>query len=183
MTQPALLTPTAVMEELKKNGVTHVVTLPDSETRWMWRAMEAEAGLDLVPVSQEGESMAIAAGLTMGGKRPVVLIQSTGLFEAGDSLRGITLELKLPLVMVIGYRGWSRHGVTTDSAARFLEPVLNAWGIRYHLVERDADAKRISLAFEEAYRTSRPVAVLIAVDPTASTEDSDTGLPRRKGAR
>ena len=161
MTQPALLTPTAVMEELKKNGVTHVVTLPDSETNWMWEAMQAEAGLDLVPVAREGESMAIAAGLIIGGKRPVVLIQSTGLFESGDSIRGIALDLELPLVMLIGYRGWTRHGVTTDSAARFLEPILNAWGIRYYLVESDSDAPRISLAFQEASQAHRPVAVLI----------------------
>ena len=65
------------------------------------------------------------------------------------------------MVMVIGYRGWTRKGPTPDSAARYTEPILNAWGITYYLMERDEDADRISLAFEEATRTSRPVAVLV----------------------
>jgi hypothetical protein len=49
----------------------------------------------------------------------------------------------------------------TDSAARYTEPFLHAFRINYYLVEQDADGPRISLAFEEARATKRPVAVLI----------------------
>ena len=68
------------------------------------------------------------------------------------------------LVMLVGYRGWDKHGVTTDSAARFIEHILHAWGINYYLVETDEQASRISLAAEEAERTSKPVAVLIGTE-------------------
>ena len=159
--QQALLRPSAVIEQFKKNGVTHVVWLPDSETNWMYMAMQAEPGLDLIPVAREGETMAIAAGLIVGGKKPVCLIQNTGMFESGDSIRGLALDVNLPIVLIVGYRGWTRHGVTPDSAARFTEPILEAWGINYYLVEDDGDAPRISTAFEEAEATNRPVAVLV----------------------
>jgi hypothetical protein len=36
-----------------------------------------------------------------------------------------------------------------------------AFGINYYLVENDADAPRISIAFEEAERTNKPVVVLV----------------------
>ena len=149
-TQQALLNPQTVIDQFKKNNVTHVVWLPDSETNWMYLAMQEEESMDLIPVAREGESMAIAAGLYIGGKKPVCLIQNTGMFESGDSIRGIALDVKLPLVIMVGYRGWTRHGVTTDSAAKFTEPILDAWGINYYLVEGDADADRITTAFEEA---------------------------------
>ncbi len=159
--QQSLLNPSSVIEQFKKNGVTHVVWLPDSETNWMYLAMQDEPSFDLIPVTREGESMAIAAGLYVGGKKPVCLIQNTGMFESGDSIRGIALDVNLPVVLMIGYRGWTRHGVTPDSAARFTEPILDAWGIKYYLVEGDADADRISTAFEEAEATNRPVAILV----------------------
>jgi hypothetical protein len=38
---------------------------------------------------------------------------------------------------------------------------LHAFGIHYYLVETSADAPRISVAFEEAQKTKRPVAVLV----------------------
>jgi sulfopyruvate decarboxylase TPP-binding subunit len=158
------LTPRPILDQLTKNGVTHVVWLPDSETNFMYERMSADPSLHLVPVCREGESMAIAAGLWVGGKKPVVLIQNTGMFESGDSIRGLALDINFPLVMMVGYRGWTRHGLTPDSAARFTEPILNAWGINHYLVETDEDVDRISIAFEEADRTQRPVACLMGAE-------------------
>jgi sulfopyruvate decarboxylase TPP-binding subunit len=70
--------------------------------------------------------------------------------------------MEVPVVLMVGYRGYTRHGVNTDTAATYTERFLNAFNIQYYLVEQDADAERISIAFEEAKRTKRPVAVLVA---------------------
>ena len=157
----AHLSPKVVLEELKKHGVTHVVWLPDSETNWLYLLMKAEPSLHLVAVPREGLACAVASGIAAGGKTPVILIQNTGLMESGDSIRGWLLGLNVPVVLMVGLRGWTRHGVTQDTAAIFTEPFLNAFRISYYLVESDADASRISVAFEEARRTKRPVAVLV----------------------
>jgi sulfopyruvate decarboxylase TPP-binding subunit len=112
--------------------------------------------------------MAIAAGLIMGGKRPVVLIQSTGFYESGDSIRGLALDLKLPLLLMIGYRGYPGRGRTpTDSAARFLEPILDTWGIPHYTVESDAACHYISEAYQEAQANSHPAAVLMGKEYNA----------------
>ncbi len=156
------LSPEVVLAEMTKNGVTHVVWLPDSETNFLYQLMQAEPSLRLVPVSREGLAFSFAAGLSAGGQRPIILIQNTGLMESGDSLRGWAIGLNVPVVMMIGYRGWTRHGVNTDTAATYTERFLHAFGISYYLCESSADAPRISIAFEEAARTRRPVAVLMA---------------------
>lgn len=159
--QAALLRPETMVEEFKKNGVTHVVTIPDSETNYLYELMKEQPWLDIVPAAREGETFAIALGLLVGGKVPVCLIQNTGMLESGDSIRGMALDTGFPLVFVVGYRGWTRHGVVSDTAARYTEPFLHAFRINYYLVEQDVDAPRISVAFEEARSTKRPVAVLI----------------------
>lgn len=159
--QVQVLRPETLVEEFKKNGVTHVITIPDSETNYLYELMAKEPWLDMVPVSREGETMGVALGLNAAGKVPVCLIQNTGMMESGDSIRGMALDAGFPLVMVVGYRGWTRHGVTTDTAARYTEPFLHAFGISYYLVEHDDDGPRISAAFEEAKNTRRPVVVLI----------------------
>ena len=159
-----VLTPPPIIDQFKQNDVTHVIWLPDSETNFMYELMTREEGLKIVPVCREGESMAIAAGIWVGGQKPVVLIQNTGMFESGDSIRGLGIELEFPLVMMIGYRGWTRHGITKDSAARFTEPILHAYGINYYLIESNDDVGRISDAFEEAERTRKPVACLLGAE-------------------
>ena len=160
--QQASLSPAVVLDQLKKNGVTHVMWLPDSETNWLFMLMKSEPSLRLVGVTREGLAFSAAAGVWTGGKTPVILIQNTGLMESGDSLRGWALGLNVPVVLIVGYRGWTRHGVTSDSAATYTERFLNAFGINYYLVEGDSDAPRISVAFEEARTTKRPVAALVA---------------------
>lgn len=160
--QAAGLSPERVLEELRNNGVTHVVWLPDSETNFLYLLLEADPNIDLITVSREGQAFSTAAGLTIGGKRPVVLIQNTGLLESSDSLRGWGIGLNVPLVVMVGYRGWNRRGVRSEAeVANFTEPILTAMGIRYYLVEHNADADRINMAFKDAERTGRPVAVLV----------------------
>jgi sulfopyruvate decarboxylase subunit alpha len=161
MVQQAELSPEIVLEEMKKNGVTHVVWLPDSETNWLYLLMKEEPTITLIPVSREGQAFSTAAGLSVGGKKPVILIQNTGMMESGDSLRGWGLGMNTPVVMMVGYRGWTRHGVNQDTAATYTERFLNAFGIHYFLVENSSDAERISLAFQEAERDKRPVAILV----------------------
>ena len=117
------LSPSAIIEQFKKNDVTHIVWLPDTETNFMYNQIISDDDLSLVPICREGESMPIAAGLWIGGKKPVVLIQNTGMFEAGDSIRGMGLDLGIPMVMVVGYRGWmGEDGQMKDSAGVFTEP-------------------------------------------------------------
>lgn len=159
---PNVLSPETVLKEMKQNGVTDVVWLPDSETNWLFLLMESEPSLRLVGVSREGHACSIAAGLSAGGRTPVILIQNTGMMESGDSIRGWLLSLEVPVVLMVGYRGYTRHGVNKDTAAGYTERFLYAFGLNYYLVENDGDAERISIAFEEAQRTKRPVVVLIA---------------------
>ncbi len=155
------LTAVRVLGELKKCGITHIVWLPDTEAAFMYHALMSQPDMALVPVCREGEAIAVAAGLTLGGKKPAVLHQNTGLFESGDSIRGIALGFQLPLLLLIGYRGWQRNAPVTDSAAIFTDPFLDAWGIKHYLVETDADAAKISIADKETQETNRPVAILI----------------------
>src|SRR3954470_21992593 len=161
MSEAAALSPETVLAEMKKNGVTDIVWLPDSETNWLYLLMQAEPSVRLGGRSREGPACSIAAGLAAGGRKPMILIQNTGMMESGDSIRGWLLGLNIPVVLMVGYRGWTRHGVTTDTAATYTERFLMAFGLNYYLVESDADAERIGVAFAEAERTSRPVVVLV----------------------
>ena len=160
--QAAALSPEIVIHQMKENGITHVVWLPDSETNWLFLKMQADSSLHLVGVAREGQACSIAAGLHAGGGKPMILVQNTGLMESGDSIRGWLCNLNVPDVCLVGYRGYTRHGVNTDTAATYTERFLMAFNLSHYLVESNADAERIAIAFEEAERTRRPVVVLVA---------------------
>jgi sulfopyruvate decarboxylase TPP-binding subunit len=161
-TSTPALTARVMVETLKRCGVTHLVWLPDTESGFLYQTLNDDPDIELVPVTREGETFAIALGLIVGGKKPVVCIQNTGLFESGDSVRGLWLDMKLPLMALIGYRGYEGGGPSKDSAATFLEPILKAWGIPYQIVEGDADVEKVvPQLYKQATEGSQPSAVLI----------------------
>ena len=87
-------------------GVTHVVTVPDSTIGQWQTAIEQRRTTRLVRVCREGEAWEVAAGLHLGGARPLVMIQCTGLFESGDAIRNVLHDWKLPIPSIIGYRSY-----------------------------------------------------------------------------
>lgn len=152
----------AVLSEIKKNGITHVVGVPDNGSRVLYQKLCDDADIQVIPVTREGEAFALAAGLFLGGKKPVVLIQNTGFYESGDAFRGTVLNMAIPLVMIIGYRGYetlSDAGVV-DTAATFFEPVLKAWDTPYYVMCSSSESGLISEAFSKCEATSLPVAVI-----------------------
>jgi sulfopyruvate decarboxylase subunit alpha len=154
-----------VIDELLACGITHAVWLVDSETGSMYDALvaaEQSGRLTTVPVCREGEAIPLAMGLLIGGKRPVVIIQNTGLFESGDALRGQAIDYELPLVMLIGYRGWRADAAAiVDSAATFLEPVLDAYRVPHWLLQGHNVHELVRQAVDEAERRRGPVAILV----------------------
>jgi sulfopyruvate decarboxylase TPP-binding subunit len=150
-----------IVTAIERMQVTHVIWIPDS-TLGVWeRELESSSTLQLVRVCREGEAWPLAAGLYLGGMSPIVLMQCTGLFESGDALRNVVHDLKLPIFAVIGIRNWT-DPTSTDSARRFAEPIVSAWGIDFRWVVRDTDLPQLEEWYAECRREAKPGLVLLA---------------------
>jgi sulfopyruvate decarboxylase TPP-binding subunit len=154
----------SVAAAFKDCGITHVVWIPDSELGVWEPALHADPDLQLIRVCREGEAIAVAGGLLLGGQRPIVVIQCTGLFEAGDALRNIVHDMKLPLFLVVGLRSYYAHqqGTTRDTCPIFAEPILRTWQIPYTLLDRRHTAADLAATYRQARAENRAGAILIA---------------------
>jgi sulfopyruvate decarboxylase TPP-binding subunit len=148
---------------LRGCGVTHVLWIPDSTTGRWEAALAGAKEPRLIRVCREAEALAMAGGLLLGGARPVVILQCTGLFDAGDALRNIVYDLGLPLFVIVGVRNLLAHrrGATTDNCPVFTEPFLQAWRIPYSVLEPESGADRLAAAYRDAWRRGKAAAVLV----------------------
>jgi len=143
-------------------GITHVVTVPDS-TIGAWEAGIENAGIRLVRVCREGEAWTIAGGLYMGGAKPLVMIQCTGLFESGDALRNMLHEWKLPLYAMIGYRSYlNQDNLPGDTSLVFTEPILAAWKLDVLFVKQASQLGDIGAHYRACLAADKPGVALIA---------------------
>lgn len=155
---------TQVVAMLVRLGFTHVVWIPDSETGTWNDALSADGTLKIIRPTREGEAIAIAGGLHLGGAKPLVIMQCTGLFEAGDALRNMIHDLKLPLVFIIGVRSYTAHreGRSRDTCPVYTEPILKAWEIPYALLDRGYAVSDLERELYGIVSSNRAGAVLLA---------------------
>ena len=67
------LTAGRIVSDLRKCGITHLIWLPDAESQIVCEALIGQPDFILVPVCREGEAIAVAVGLMLGGGAAVHL--------------------------------------------------------------------------------------------------------------
>jgi Thiamine pyrophosphate enzyme, N-terminal TPP binding domain len=157
-----MLPPAIAVHHLEAAGFTHVVWIPDSFLGPWEAALVTSKHLKLIRPCREGEAIGIAAGLMLGGARPVVAMQCTGLFEAGDALRNVVHDLKLPLKLIVGVRSYHAHlaGKSADNCPVLVEPIMRAWQIPYAILA-DATGDEFQAAAKELADAAGAQAILL----------------------
>jgi sulfopyruvate decarboxylase subunit alpha len=166
---PELLSGERIIAAIKASAIEYVLSVPDITTSsGLLAPIARDTDLRLIRVCKEDECIGIASGLSYAEKRALILIQHTGFLDSVNAIRGIAVEYKQPICMMVGLlqheperepRASSRYGV------RIMEPILDDMGISHHLISVDADVAKIQPAIEKAYSDSAPVTFLIGRSP------------------
>ena len=161
-----------IIAAIKASGIEYVLSVPDITTSaGLLAPIAKDKDLRLVRVCKEDECIGIATGLAYSGKRALTLIQHTGFLDSINAIRGVAVEYKQPICMMIGLLQHDPEKTPKESpryGVRIVEPILDDMGIAHHLIGVDADEAQIKPAIDKAYAESHPVAFLIGRSPKTS---------------
>jgi sulfopyruvate decarboxylase subunit alpha len=160
----------SIIAAVKRAGVRYVAAVPDIHTaKGILMPIGQDPDLRVIRTCKEDECLGIAAGLSYGEQRCLILIQYTGFWYAMNAIRGVAVEQSLPICLMVGllnHRPGTDLGEAKRVGLRAIKPALEAYGIPHHLIEGEADVAKIAPAIEDAYRRMHPVAILIGRSPT-----------------
>jgi sulfopyruvate decarboxylase alpha subunit len=152
-------------------GCRHVVYVPDNPLSHVLRRL-AGSYRDVVTTlaTREEEAFGIAAGLYLGGVRPAVLLQSSGLGNSLNAITSLILPYKIPMLVNISMRGdtgeWNDAQVPMGRAVR---PICDAIGMPHATVDApDTAAETVRLVGLTAFGTRMPGACLLPRRITAA---------------
>ncbi len=91
-----------LFEELKLGPY---VGVPCSILNPLISFLEKDESRVYVKAASEGEAMGVAAGWNLGGRRPVILMQNSGLGNAINPLTSLQLVYRFPCFLMISWRG------------------------------------------------------------------------------
>ena len=158
-----------IIDAIKQARVDYVLSVPDLHTsNGLLKPIAQDKTLKLIRTCKEDETLGLAAGLSYGDKRALILIQWTGFLYAMNAIRAMACDQSMPMCLMIGLLG-KEPDVPSRQSARFgvrlVEPMLDTLGIAYHRIDQDADVAKIAPAIEQAYAQSKPIAFLIERRP------------------
>jgi sulfopyruvate decarboxylase alpha subunit len=161
-------------------GIRDVVYVPDNPLSHVLRIFAGEfKDVRLVLATREEEAFGIAAGLYLGGRKPIVMLQSSGVGNSLNAITSLLIPYQIPTVAVISMRGdASEWNAAQVPMGRSLPAILDALGIPYaHVESADAAAATVKMAADTAFGTRQLRAVLLARAMTAGVRlQSDAGL-------
>jgi sulfopyruvate decarboxylase subunit alpha len=151
----------AIVAGLKKAGIDFVATLPDEKMLEVIRAVERDRQLKHVPLCREEEGIGICAGAYLAGKKTAIIMQNAGFLNSCNALTTTSLQLQIPILMLIYYAGdIGDRGFTTLGAVT--EPVLQAMGFRTYVLRKPEHIDEVLAGAQIlADDSKKPVAVLL----------------------
>ncbi|MCX2182006.1 phosphonopyruvate decarboxylase [Streptomyces sp. SKN60] len=137
---------------------------------------------DYVIAANEGEAVAIAAGARLAGRRPVVILQNSGLGNAVNPLTSLCHTLRLPVLLLVTWRGepGTPDEPQHELIGQITPGILTAMGIRHELLPDTGEllAERLRVAASHMDATGLPFAFVVpkgAVAPVPRTPQEPSG--------
>ena len=150
-----------VIDASEKNKIELITTVPCKQLSGVIAELETRDSMTHIPANKEDEGMGICAGAFMGGKRSAIIMQNTAIGVTINTLVTLTQFYRLPLPMLISFRGELGEPVACQvEMAVHTKALLAQLGIpTYHFHNPD-DVHELDEILKYTFMCNKPVAIL-----------------------
>jgi len=150
-----------VVEILRNNNIDIAATLPCDRIKCLLPLISKN--IKNIPLTREENGVGICAGVYLGGGRPVMVIQSTGLGNMINALLSLNLTYGIPLPILASWRGIYKESIEAQwQLGKRLPAILSSAGINFTRIESLGELDKLDKAIKEAFNNGRPHVILMS---------------------
>ena len=155
--------PDELYDLLRANGVVQFCYVPDAGHKVLIDRSLADDDVHSIPLTTEEEGVAMVCGADLGGKRAVLLMQSSGVGNCINML-SLPVNCRMPFFTLITMRGeWAEFNPWQVPMGVATPTVLTAAGVHVRRAdEADDVAELVAASAALAFDSAVPVAVLLS---------------------
>lgn len=147
---------------LKSYGVDFATGVPCGVIRHFIQNFSQDTDITHISATRESEAIGIATGAYLTGRKPVVYMQNSGLFNSSNDIASLLIPYRIPLLFLVSWRGAPgedapQHFVT----GRNTMPLLDSLEIPYRLLDKEKIDEVLSQLFEYMEGQQLPAVVLV----------------------
>jgi phosphonopyruvate decarboxylase len=118
--------------------------------------------LPYVAAVREDSAVGLAAGAWLGGRRPVVLMQNSGLGTSLNALASLSLMYGFPALLLVTWRGFGGKDAPEHILmGEISPPLLDLLGVPHRVLAVDSLDRDLAWARAEMESRMQPVALLV----------------------
>src|SRR5712671_7078399 len=132
-----------IYDALKACDVKIMSALPETWLVHLIRMAEEDPDMTLVRLAKEEEGVGISAGAHLAGVNSAMLMQNHGFLASINGIVSLALLYKIPLLMLISYRGtFGERDPWQTQGGNVTEPLLRAMNIPYSFLDTPASVEK-----------------------------------------
>lgn len=167
-----------VLDILREQGVDLIASLPCDKNKRLTALLPTM--FPVIDLAREEDGVGICAGAYLGGRRPAMSIQSSGLGNMLNALLSLSRVYDLPLPILASWRGVDHEAICAQIP--FNEPLphlLEVYQIPFRIFSSGEDLKNIGEVIEGAYAGRTPYVALIMPSCWEPQEPVEMVYPHR----
>ncbi|PYN45168.1 MAG: phosphonopyruvate decarboxylase [Candidatus Rokuibacteriota bacterium] len=166
---------------LDHNGFDFYTGVPCSLVADLIAALECPRSAPWIPAVREDVALGLAAGAWLGGRRPVVVMQNSGLGTGLNALASLSLMYGLPALLIVTWRGFRGQDAPEHLLMGEISPkLLDLLGIPYRILRPESADELLAWAREEMDARETPVAILVPPGVVATGAGAGGGVDRTR---
>lgn len=135
---------------MREGGVDLLCSLPCDRVKGLITL--SDRYFDRVPLTREEEGVGIAAGAALAGRRPALLVQSSGVGNMVNALMSLTSYYRLSLAVFVSWRGVYKEGVAAQvPMGEALPHLVEALGLSSTELVNQEDFGTVAARLKETY--------------------------------
>lgn len=150
-----------ILADLVRNKVEFITSVPCKQLAGLIDNIDNCQDIYHIPSNKEDEGMGLCAGAFMGGKRAAIIMQNTAIGVTVNTLVTLTQYYRMPLPMLISYRGELGESVACQvEMAVHTKTLLAQLNIPTYHFHKEVDADEFDSILSHTYMCNKPVAIL-----------------------
>ncbi|MBY9003843.1 MAG: sulfopyruvate decarboxylase subunit alpha [Candidatus Lokiarchaeota archaeon] len=147
---------------IKDSGIDFITSVPCQLLKEILKIIDDKNEIIYLPVTREEEGVGIAAGAYLGGKKPAVLMQNSGLGNSINAITSLLQYYEIPVIFFISHRGGEEEPISSHiPMGKITETLLGDITTKYWNISSNKDMSQIKTAINYSNENKVSVAILL----------------------
>lgn len=149
----------AIYDGLKDAGIDFVVSVACANLSGLLARIDEDPEITYVAATREDEGIGICAGAYLGGMKPAIIMQNSGLGNSINALKSLMELYEIPLLVIMHHAG--SEGIPMEESSPM---ILEAMGFNFFTpANAEAAYDDIRLSWELCEEEGKPVSILLKI--------------------